>query len=264
MKNIIIIGFTALLLQGCNSNTGNSIADNPVTENPVAEVPATEDTVSKTSQAWYMKTVVKATADDNTEYVHNTAGIFGELKESEDGKDRHDIAGFGSAILQVVFPQTEWEANNGDYFSDYHALSAEDSKRVWTFQVKNQRDVDLKDAPLQLLLCGPYDVTSIEENGRVTYEEALSKDTSKKTSITLIDVDNQMAYSYEELKTLQLNMDGLHTRTFRWVIGTAEQADYAPLTTPLAAKSMSLKSTAKTFKMSSETASNSKFGLPPL
>lgn len=245
MKNIIIIGFSTLLFMGCDSSTQNST-----------------ESVQSASQAWYMKTVAKATADDATEYVHNTAGIFGELKESQDTKDRHDIAGFGTAILQVVFPHTEWEEDNGDYFSDYRALTDEESKKVWTFQVKNQRDVDLADAPLQLLLYGPYDVTPTEENGHVTYEEALSKDTSKKTSITLIDVDNQVEYSYEELKTLQLNMDGLHTRTFKWVLGTVTQEDYAPLTT-VAAKSMLLKSTAEMFKMSSETASNSKFGLPP-
>ena len=253
MKNIIIIGLTALMLIGCNSSTDNSGEDNPIVKDPIA----------KSSQEWYMKTVAKATADDTTEYVHNTAGIFGELKESLNGKDRHDISGYGTGILQVVFPHTEWEEDNGDYFSDYRTFTAGDGKKVWTFQIKNQRDVDLSHAPLQLLLYGPYDVSSTDENGRVTYEETLSNDTSKKTSITLIDVDNQIAYSYEELKTLQLNMDGLHTRTFRWVLGTVEHDDYAPLTTSVAAKSMSLKSTTGTFKMSSETVSNSKFGLPP-
>lgn len=246
MKNIIIIGFMALFFIGCDSSSQtNSV---------------TKDSLSK---AWYMKTVAKATTNDSTEYIHNTAGIFGELRESQNGKDRHDILGFGTTILQVVFPQTEWDENNGDYFSDYRTLTDEDVKKVWTFQVKNQRDVNLADAPLQLLLYGPYDVTSTEENGRVTYEESLSKDTAKKTSITLIDIDNQVEYSYEELKTQQLNMDGLHTRTFRWVIGTVTQEDYARLRTSVATKSMSLKSTAQTFKMSSETISNSKFGLPP-
>lgn len=247
MKNIILIGFMALLLIGCGSGT------------------QTESSVTETSlgKAWYMKTVVKATADDGTEYVQNKAGIFGELKESQDGKDRHDVSGYGTGILQVVFPKTEWEEDNGDYASDYHALTNEETIKVWTFQVKNQRDVNLADAPLQLLLYGPYDITSTEENGRVTYEEVLSKDMSKKTSITLIDIDNQVEYSYEELKTIQLNMDGLHTRTFKWVIGTVTQEDYAPLTVSTATKSMALKNTTATFKTTSASASNSKFGLPP-
>jgi len=248
MKNITIIGFMTLFLIGCGSGTQ--------TESSVVE--------ASLGKAWYMKTVAKATADDGTEYVQNKAGIFGELKESQNGKDRHDVSGYGTGILQVVFPKTEWDENNGDYASDYRALASDETKKVWTFQVKNQRDVNLADAPLQLLLYGPYDVTSSEENGRVTYEKSLSKDTSKKTSITLIDIDNQVEYSYEELKTLQLNMDGVHTRTFKWVIETVTQEDYATLTTTSAAsKSRSLKSTAETFKMSSESMSTSKFGLPP-
>lgn len=248
MKNITIIGFMSLFLIGCGS--GSTQTDGSGIEDPI-------------TKSWYMKTVAKATANDGTEYVQNKSGIFGELTESQDGKDRHDISGYGTGILQVVFPKLEWEENNGDYVSDYHALHGEETKRVWTFQVKNQRDVNLADAPLQLLLYGPYDLTSIEENGRVTYEESLSKDTDKKKFITLIDIDNQVEYGYEELKTLQLNMDGLHTRTFRWVIGTVTQEDYAPLIAPATLKSASLKSAEATFKMTTDPVSDSKFGTPP-
>lgn len=248
MKNIIITGFIGLLLIGCGSGGTQ-------TESSVAE-----DALGK---AWYMKTVAKATADDGSQYVQNKAGIFGELAESQDTKDRHDIAGFGTGILQVVFPKTQWDENNGDYISDYRALSDEETKKVWTFQVKNQRDVNLEDAPLQLLLYGPYDLTPIDENGRLTYEESLSKDTDKKTSITLIDIDNQVEYSFAELKTLQLNMDGLHTRTFRWVIGAVTQEDYAPLTIPTTSKSSVLKSTEATFKIAATPVTDSKFGIPP-
>jgi len=238
----------ALFLIGCNS--GGTQTDSSVVDPSLGK-------------AWYMKTVAKATADDGFEYVQNKAGIFGEIAESQEGKDRHDISGYGTGILQVVFPKTEWDESNGDYVSDYRALSTEETKRVWTFQVKNQRDINLADAPLQLLLYGPYDVVSTEENGRVTYEESLSKDTDKKTSITLIDIDNQVEYSFEELKTLQLNMDGLHTRTFRWVIGTVTQEDYAPLTAPATLRSASLMSTAATFKTTTAPVSDSKFGTPP-
>lgn len=244
MKNITIIGLMSLFLIGCGSGTQS---DGSVIED-------------SNTKSWYMKTVAKATADDGTEYVQNKSGIFGELAESQDGKDRHDISGYGTSILQVVFPKTEWNENNGDYLSDYRAVSNDETKRVWTFQVKNQRDVNLADAPLQLLLYGPYDLTSIEENGRVTYQEVLSEDTAKKTSITLIDIDNQVEYGYEELKTLQLNMGGLHTRTFRWVIGTVTQEDYTPLIDPLV---KSAKSTSVAFKMTSNPDSDSKFGFPP-
>ena len=78
-----------------------------------------------------MKTNVSAT-DPATSivYSHKTAGVFGELDGSVEGKDRHDIPGFGSAIFQVVFVQTTWGNENGNYFSDYRANSRDDEKKV--------------------------------------------------------------------------------------------------------------------------------------
>jgi len=74
----------------------------------------------------------------------------------------------------------------------------------------------------------------------------------------LVDVDNQIVYNYEELKTAQLNMDGLHTRTFRWVLGEVSQEDYAPLITSTSfGKQLSL------LTKRAKSLSSSKFGLPP-
>lgn len=235
------------MMNGCNSATSTT-----------EEVSVTIDEPARKVAGWYMGTVVKATADDGSEYVHNTAGIFGALEESKEGKDRHDVAGFGTAILQVVFLQKEWEEDSGEYFSDYRSWQNEESKNVWTFQVKNQRDVNLEHAFLKLSLNGPYDVY---ENKKVFkgYEEELSGDESKKTSITLIDIDNQTQYTYEELQSAQLGMDGLHVRTFRWVLGEVSQEDYAPLiTSTVSAKQVS------PLAKRSQSLSGSKFGVPPL
>ena len=61
------------------------------------------------------------------------------------------------------------------------------------------------------------------------YKENLSTDNSKKEAIKLVDVDNQITYTYTELQNVQLKMDGLRIRTFRWVIGDVDDSDYAVL-----------------------------------
>jgi len=57
---------------------------------------------------WYMRTRVSATTQDGTVYEHNSAGVFGKLKQSRYKKDRHDIPAYGPATLQVVFPHYNW------------------------------------------------------------------------------------------------------------------------------------------------------------
>lgn len=240
------LGMIAVLnISGCGSSSSNTtdqtettqvetIADNAIPVIPV-ETPPVDNTPKYTPAGWYMKTSVSAKdPSTSTVYAHKTAGIFGELKESSDDKDRHDIPGYGSAILQVVFVQTTWGSDNGDYFSDYRANS-DDTRKVWTFQVKNEKDVHLENADITIMLEGVYDVSSLEEEGRIRYKETLSSDNSKKDAIKLVDVDNQQAYSYEDLQHIQLNMDGKNIRTFRWVLGDVESEDYAPLN-PVASK----------------------------
>lgn len=183
---------------------------------------------------WYLRTVATATTQDGKVFIHGTAGIFGKLKQSKNKKDRHDVKAYGEngAILQVIFPQTKWEEDNGNYFSDYrHYNKRKPYKRtVWTFLVRNPRSVNLADADLKIDLKGPYKVTFTKENGSVQYKETLSKDMTKLLNkLTLIDVDNQREYSYEELKDANLGMDGVHTRTFRWVLGRVKKRDFKAL-----------------------------------
>lgn len=245
--SILTLGFIGLMLVGCGSGTN--------------DVQSAES--EKVAAGWYMRTVAEANASNGTVYIHNTAGIMGEFEESLDDKDKHDIKAFGTATLSVVFPQGEWEEDSGDYFSDYRQFPGNEERLVWTFQVKNQNSaVDLSKAPLKLSLAGPYDIFSTEENGHVTYEELLSKDTSKKTSIILIDVDNQTEYSYADLQTANLNMDGLKTRTFRWVLGAVDPSDYDEVNTP-SAKVSSFSSSIQSAEKSVASDPNDKFGLPP-
>ena len=176
---------------------------------------------------WYMRTKVSATAPDGTVYRHDTAGVFGQLKQSKNKLDKHDIPGYGAALLQVVFPHYDWADKSGDYFTDYKKWrkSNVDKRAVWTFLVRNQKTVDLSHAPITIELDGAQNVDFVKKEGRVTYVET-NVDTSKRDDLTLVDVDNRKTYSYDELATANLNMDGLHKRTFRWVKGKVHKKDF--------------------------------------
>jgi hypothetical protein len=179
---------------------------------------------------WYMRTVATATLPDGKEFTHATAGVFGRLQDSKRKKDRHYIPAYGenSAILQVLFVQTKWGEDNGNYFSDYRRFKKHRHYRrsVWTFAVRNPRHVDLSQADLKIEVQGPYKVYR-DTNG---YREVLDPGYLHLTDrLHLVDVDNHRVYDYDELKNAQLSMDGKHTRTFRWVIGRVKKRDFRPV-----------------------------------
>jgi len=183
---------------------------------------------------WYMRTRVAVTTQDGTVYTHNTAGVFGELRESKNTEDRHDIPSYGPATLQVVFPHYHWgEEKSGDYWSDYRRFKPRwhRGRRVWTFLVRNQKGVDLSQADLKIFLDDARIVKRVTENGTVRYVEA-GVDPKRKERITLVDVDNHRTYSVDELPNANLNMDGKHTRTFRWVMGRVHRRDFRPVKLP--------------------------------
>lgn len=255
MKFNIFIITILLLINGC----GGTESEETVDGTPVEVVPPVEKKVSN----WYMKTIVDTTLSDGTSYSYQKGGVFGELEESSDRKDRYDVLSYGTRVLHIVFPQIEWAENNGDYVSDYHGTKDEGEKRVWTFQVKNQsNDIDLSNAPLKITLDGPYDVEFKNENGYMSFKEKLSGDSSKRTSIILVDVDNQTEYNYADLKTANLSMDGLKTRTFRWVLGSVDPSDYETLSS-LETNTAKVSVSSKSIKSSATSNPNDKFGLPP-
>lgn len=184
---------------------------------------------------WYMRIGASATAIDGTVYKHSTAGVFGELAQSRNSIDRHDIPAYGAAAFQVVFPHLDWGQDSGDYWSDYRAYrpSARYQRLVYTFQVKNQNTVDLSNASLQLFVEEAQPVKFIRERGQIQYRESgsgsSSNDISTSNHFTLVDVDNHRTYSLDELEAASLTMDGLHARTFRMVRGQVRDEDFTPL-----------------------------------
>jgi len=183
---------------------------------------------------WYMRTRVSATTEDGTVYEHNSAGVFGKLKQSRYKKDRHDVPAYGPATLQVVFPHYNWgEDDSGDYWSDYRKYKKRraNKRAVWTFQVKNQKTVDLSNADIQIKLDDAKELMYVKENGNIKYTET-GTNTEMKNKFTLVDVDNHQTYSVDELENANLSMDGNHTRTFRWVRGSVKRRDFRPVKLP--------------------------------
>jgi hypothetical protein len=199
------------------------------------ETQKTHKTKKAQDAGWYMRTRISVTAEDGTVYTHNTAGVFGELKQSKRKKDRHDIPAFSAATLQVVFPHYEWkEGDAGDYWSDYRKYKRRSANRrtVWTFQVKNQKGVDLSNAELKIELDDAIKINYTKENGGVQYTE-VGTDKEMKNKFTLVDVDNKQTYEVDELEYANISMDGKHTRTFRWVRGHVnKRRDFKPVVMP--------------------------------
>ena len=171
---------------------------------------------------WYLRVIAEAQLGDGRIFIQNRSGVFGEYIDSVDGKDKHDIKSYGTAILKVVFIHKDWK-DNTTYFSDYRAYQSDSPRReVWTIQIRNDKEVNLANASLKLSLDGLYEI--FDSNGEI--QERLSKDSSLKKSIKIIDVDNGKLYLYGDSKSIDLSMDGKHRRTFRIIRGEVTDDDY--------------------------------------
>lgn len=169
----------------------------------------------KKIEGWYLRTVIEVSLDGKT-FIHKTGGIFGNLKKAKAKKDDYDVPTFKDAIVNVIFTP-KWEEEGVSYLSDYHRYRVNKPYRNqnWAFQVKNYRTVNLAEGTLKIKLEGPYAVVK-SDNGYIT---AKLKDPELLLSkLKLKDMDNNQLYSYDELSGLELDMNGLNTRNFRWII----------------------------------------------
>ncbi len=270
-KQIIISSFMSitLLMSGCSESDGYSSSkiDSKLNDKVVVEPPIVLKPVDPYRTAgWYGRTTISAEATDGTVYEHMTAGIFGELIQSIDGKDQHDIPAYQASILQVMMIDDALNQNNTFYFSNYKHFDANNVvKRTWTFQVKNQITVDLSNAPIKITLPTLYNVSYRDDRGRIEYKEATENNTSIMSNLHLVDVDNQTEYTIDTLATANLNMDGKHTRTFRWVLGSTDANDYQPLFAVQRSAGRNAVVTAEEFTPASvQQSGGGKFGLPPM
>lgn len=255
-KQIILSTLTAVMifLGGCGESNTTDINTN-------IETPQAPVNPYKTA-GWYGKTQVSATDTNGKVYKHSTAGVFGELVQSKNDQDQHDIPGYGATTFQVILlPDFSTDTTVG-YFSDYREYDEHSAeKQVWTFQVKNQQTVDLSNAPIHISLDGIHDVKYKDDNGSITYKESQETNQTILNDLHLVDVDNQTEYTVTQLQTANLAMDRQHTRTFRWVLGSVDSSDYEALPSPQRAAGRS--AIASDFKAPTQQKNGGKFGLPP-
>jgi hypothetical protein len=181
---------------------------------------------------WHAAIKVKFKKLNTKVYQYKNSTVFGELVNSRNGKDRQDVLSVSSNAIEVVFPQYEWYDNRGDYESDYrhNRKSKENAKKVWTFQIRLKKDVNLKNVPFSISLDGIYDINISKDNSKVMYAE-VRKDLEKRDLFNLVDVDNGLMYFYDELKDITFTMGGLKRRTFRWIKnGLADKKEYEKVT----------------------------------
>ncbi len=271
MKVFVSIVVISLLIIGCSEQ---DTVESPLDLIDIKSITIVEDPVvyeavtpEYSPAGWYAKTVVSATTSEGTVYTHKSAGVFGELLQSSDAKDSHDIPGYGPSTFQVtLIPEFSTETTTG-YYSEYKNYDDPESKKIWTFQLENNTTVnntfvDLSNASITIALEGIFDVDYKEENGHVIYKESSLVNEVLKNRLTLIDVDHQASYTLSELKTADLGMDGQHIRTFRWVFGTVESSDYNPLN---ASQRAARRNSASDFEfVTKKETGGGKFGYPPL
>jgi hypothetical protein len=235
-NKLLILAILAGLSSGCNPTSNKTYTEQPKTHKSLPTV------------GWYMRTTVQAIADNGKTYRHNDAGVFGELDESSDGLDKHDIPTKGNAIIQIRFINNNLDSHQ-TYYSDYRHYDQNDTKKSWDFIVINDDNhIDLSNASIKLNI---QNIKKIYRQPNNKYSESSTTDTTKRDSISIIDLDNQTVYKYANLKNANLNMDGKHIRKFRLVLGKITQNDM---------QTFKLNTQMKPYKLQSFADG---FGLPP-
>jgi hypothetical protein len=248
-KNLLISSIVAVgLMYGCQSSS-TSVASGSSSDSG-ADLPAPTVSAKILPDGWYARATVTAITPEGKIYKHTTAGVFGELKDSNDAQDRHDIEAMHSGVVQILFVNEDIEADK-KYYSDYRELN-DTKKESWTLVVSNISGENITDADIKLDISSIYDVFTIDNR----YVEKVSDDQSKLQKMTLIDLDNNQTYSIDELKDInKLSMDGKKDRYFRLVLGDVAESDK---TLPKLTKSLRMSKQVTQVSKDADT-----FGLPP-
>ena len=102
--------------------------------------------------SWYVRLIV-----ESGDYIDD-GNVLGQLPESQNGKDRHDLAEFppfGSKYLTAVFLHDDWEGDAWAYASDFRASTRKPAGE-WEFAVFSSGDV----AEIILRFEGPGNILS--------------------------------------------------------------------------------------------------------
>jgi len=184
---------------------------------PEATEDQEETTTQKVESGWYMRATVEVTTENEKHYAHNSAGVFGALVECEDDKDRHDVEAAGPATIQVRLVNKSLN-DEKEYFSDYRHYDANAEENAkWDFVVVNSSDVNLTGEKFTL---GVEKLKNLyAKKSQYGYDEVVAKDQEKRASLSLVDLDEDEVYAYEDAVATKFEMNEAHVRHFRWVLG---------------------------------------------
>lgn len=160
-------------------------------------------------QEWYLR----LTAEMPSRGMKDSGNVLGQLNDSADGKDGHDLqelVPFGDNYLTIVFPHDDWAGDVSDFTSDFHAAGAagEDS---WTFEVRTSDtagEVTLYWMGLYLLENTPALDSDAREVVKSLSGRMWLEDVRTGTVIRAVKDGARQRYTF--------TMDGSNVRTFRW------------------------------------------------
>ncbi len=103
---------------------------------------------NQTTGGWFVRLI----AESPNEGLIDASNVLGELSDSDEHYDSHDLLElepFDDPYLSVVFKQSDWGVNSGEYNSDFRRLrsASSASEKTWRFSVKSDdphRQVMLK------------------------------------------------------------------------------------------------------------------------
>jgi len=190
------------------------IADGMTTGAPPAP-PGRSVSIPAGSTGWYTRLI----AGSVEEGLVDRGNVLGQLPESSDGYDDHDLIEldpFADPHLTIVFPHPDWGEEAGDYTSDYHPTAA-GLDDEWVFEVRTDdpnRDVRLAWEHVQPLVCvEPEPGESCQWVESDTGSEQL---TNVMWMQDLATGELIKASTDGELTDYVFNMNGENVRVFRW------------------------------------------------
>lgn len=170
-------------------------------------------TANPTQQGWYLRLTV-ASADGR---MKDSGNVLGQLADSEDGPDSHDLAELSPAFspyLTLVFPHPEWGMESSYFASDFHAIDFARPDE-WEFQVRSSNPN--LDVTLSWSEVTAADPAAEEQQGKGRDHLA---DMSQRMWLEDLDSGEFIAAIDGEgaLQNYAFNMDGQRTRNFRWAL----------------------------------------------
>jgi hypothetical protein len=164
---------------------------------------------------WYLRLIAQSPSGD----LRDKNNVLGQLFDSEDGYDSHDLKELESVFspyLTIVFPHDDWVGHEDNYASDYHAVKWQEPDQ-WVFKV-------MSDVP-------DLDVVLYWEDVRVLQQDTSGAELMEKMSLQDLDtlelikiVENDVSVaSYSFNMDGEINEDGKTVRTFRWILAGKEE-----------------------------------------